>query len=429
MGTDEVDAETLAAQLEAPGHAVIDVRPVAAYNGWRLRGEPRGGHLPGAVSVPLAWIDRVDLESVLDERGPPRTAPVTVYGYDADAVRTAVATLDELGYDDLAGFSGFADDWAADPNRPLERLARYERLVYPEWVKAVQQGTDPPKRPQGDHVVCHVHYDDLADYEAGHVPGAIPLDTMRLESPDDWNRRSAEELEAALIEHGIRHDTTVVLYGRPIDRPGPVEDPDPGHLGAMRAAVILLYAGVEDVRILNGGLAAWTAAGYDLATEPTTPEPVADFGTDVPGRPELFIDLEEARAWLAADSKDLVSVRSRREYDAETSGYSYIAEEGHIPGAVFVPSGSDADHVEPYRNADETMRPSQEVTAMWERAGVDRDRQLAFHCGTGWRSSEAFMHAYLLGWSDIAVYDGGWFEWSNDADTPKGGTAAGDEPA
>lgn len=418
----EIGTEALASQLDTPDRTVVDVRPVAAYNGWRLRDEPRGGHLPGATSLPLEWFDTVDIGAVLEDRGPPRSRPLTVYGYDPEAVRTAVDVLGEHGYEPVAGYTGFIDEWAADPDRPLERLARYDRLVYPQWVKDLVAGGEPPRSPEGDSVICHVHHDDLADYEAGHLPGAIPLDTRRLEAPPDWNRRSPDELQRTLREHGIRHDTTVVVYGRPIEMPGEDTGPDadPGHLGAMRAAVILLYAGVEDVRILNGGLAAWRATGFDLTTERTTPTPVDSFGADVPARPELFIDIEGAKTWLAADGKDLVSVRSTREYDGETSGYTYISETGHIPGAVFVPSGSDADHVEPYRNPDQTMREPQAVAAMWERAGVDPDRHLAFYCGTGWRSSEAFMNAYLMGWSDIAVYDGGWHEWSSDPENPVG---------
>lgn len=419
----DIGPDTLASRLDEPDHVVVDIRPLAAYNGWRLQGEPRGGHVPGAVSLPLEWFEQGDIASILDERGPSKTHDLTVYGYHAEEVWSAVESFSTLGYEQVTAFTDFIDGWAADPDRPLERLARYEQLVYPDWVKEVLRGGDPPAGPEGDWVVCHVHHDNIGDYEAGHIPGAIPLNTLRLESPTDWNRRPPDELEATLLDHGIRHDTTVVLYGRPIDRPGvvPETDADPGHLGAMRCAVILLYAGVNDVRILNGGLAAWRAAGYELTGEQNPPQPVDDFGAHVPARPELIIDTDEARAWLSDDTKDLVSIRSPQEIDGDTSGYDYISERGHIPGAILVPSGSDANHVEPYRNADETMREPARIAAMWAREGVDRERTLAFSCGTGWRSSEAFMNAYLMGWTDIALYDGGWHEWSRDPENPIGG--------
>src|SRR5712691_10797658 len=53
-----------------------------------------------------------------------------------------------------------------------------------------------------------------------------------------------------------------------------------------------------------------------------------------------------------------------------------------------------------YRNVDNTMRAYPEIAANW--------------CGTGWRASETWFYAYLMGWQRIAVYDGGWFEWSQD---------------
>ena len=67
-----------------------------------------------------------------------------------------------------------------------------------------------------------------------------------------------------------------------------------------------------------------------------------------------------------------------------------------------------------YRNVDNTMRAYPEIAANWEEAGITPDKWVAFYCGTGWRASETWFYAYLQGWQRIAVYDGGWFEWSQD---------------
>ena len=67
-----------------------------------------------------------------------------------------------------------------------------------------------------------------------------------------------------------------------------------------------------------------------------------------------------------------------------------------------------------YRNVDNTMRAYPEITANWAEAGITADKWVAFYCGTGWRASETWFYAYLQGWQRIAVYDGGWFEWSQD---------------
>jgi thiosulfate/3-mercaptopyruvate sulfurtransferase len=186
----------------------------------------------------------------------------------------------------------------------------------------------------------------------------------------------------------------------------------------MRCAHIMMYAGVRDVRILNGGLQAWMDAGYETTAQEHAPASVSDFGTPIPGRPELFVDLPQAKQILQTPGENLVCVRSWAEFTGEVSGYNYIAKKGRIPGAVFANCGSDAYHMENYRNVDETVRDYHEIEAAWARAGIEAEAFNAFYCGTGWRASEAFFNAWLLGWPRVAVFDGGWFEWSRDDDNP-----------
>ena len=72
--------------------------------------------------------------------------------------------------------------------------------------------------------------------------------------------------------------------------------------------------------------------------------------------------------------------------------------------------GTDAYHMQHYRNVDNTMRAYPEIAANWEEAGITPDKWVAFYCGTGWRASETWFYAYLQDWPRIAVYDGGWSE-------------------
>ncbi|MFW6206063.1 MAG: rhodanese-like domain-containing protein [Gemmatimonadota bacterium] len=421
-----MDAEAFAARAVDPGHTVLDVRPMAAYNGWRLAGEARGGHVPGARALPLSWTRYMDWVETAESMGLMSGGPVTVYGYTPEDGEAMARKLERLGVGEVAVFDGFTG-WAADPDRPLSRLARYRQLVHPEWLRAVLDGSAGTPdaagleaAPAGRGVVCHAHYGNLDDFAKGHIPGAIPLDTNQLESPETWSRRSAAELETVLPSLGIRHDTTVVVYGRhsfptyEMAHPGA----SAGHLGAMRCAAILLWAGVEDVRVLNGGIHAWEEAGHELSTDPVAPTPVSEFGAPIPGRPELMVDTPEAKQILASDDAVLVSVRSQAEFIGERSGYHYIEKTGRIPGAVFGNGGSDAYHMENYRNPDHTTRAFDEVAGLWAEAGIVPGKRVAFYCGTGWRGSEAFMNAWLMGWPDVAVYDGGWYEWSSDPRNP-----------
>ena len=110
----------------------------------------------------------------------------------------------------------------------------------------------------------------------------------------------------------------------------------------------------------------------------------------------------------------LVSVRSWNEHIGKVSGYNYIEPAGRIAGDVWGNCGSDAYHMQHYRSVDNTMRAYPEIAANWAEAGITPDKHVAYYCGTGWRASETWFYAYLMGWQRIAVYDGGWLEWSSD---------------
>jgi len=395
-------------------HRIVDARPVNAYNGWALEGEKRGGHVRGARVLPVAWTGQEDWADIVrDKKGVLPRHRIVVYGYKKDDALEVAERFKQAGYRDVSVYQRFVDEWSADESLPMERLERYEKLVHPEWIRRMQSGGQP-------FVLCHCHYRNQTDYDIGHIPGAIALDTNELESTETWNRRSPEELERALTRLGITADTTVVVYGR-FSSPRNT-DPHPGsqagHLGSIRCAVLLMYAGVKDVRVLNGSIAAWGQADHPLSKEEVKPEPVVDFGARIPVRPEIFIDTPRAKEVLSSPDENLVSIRSREEFIGKVSGYNYILNKGRIPGAVFGNCGTDAYHMENYRNVDLTTREYHEVREMWKGSGITGDKFNAFYCGTGWRASEAFLNAYLMGWDNIAVYDGGWYEWSNDPANP-----------
>jgi len=302
----------------------------------------------------------------------------------------------------------------------MEKLQRYSKLVYPDWVRTILDGGTPPEYSGGKTVICHAHYRNREAYLSGHIPGAIDMDTLALEAPETWNRRSPEALKAAMEAHGITDDTTVVLYGKYMEPDNDDEFPGSaaGHIGAIRCAFIMMYAGVNDVRILNGGYQSWIDAGYPVSTEDIAKKPVKTFGREIPGNPRLAVDVLKAKEMIEASDADLVCVRSYPEYIGEVSGYNYIEPKGRIPGAVFANCGSDAYHMENYRNVDHTTREYHETAKIWLESGIKPDKHLAFYCGTGWRGSEAWLNAWLMGWPKVSVFDGGWYEWSSDPENP-----------
>jgi len=419
-----INADTLATLVErGTAPPILDLRSIAASNGWPTLEGDRGGRVPGASPFPEAWLDDPSSEEVLSrlaEIGASRDEEIVVYGSGSEDGDRGASKLEALGFSCVDVLEGGFGSWAGDDRRPLECLARWRHLVEPAWLERVLAGGDVPAAPRGRPVVLHVAFRNPADYDAGHVPGAVYLDTLELEEEERWNRRTPGEVERALCRHGIRHDTTVVVTGRTGNPDMSQAEPgrEAGQIAANRVAALLLWAGVDDVRILDGGLGAWERAGLPLEVTPVPGAPVGSFGRTVPARPGIMIDVDGAQELLEATDGALVSVRSWAEFIGEVSGYHYVKPRGRIPGAVFGNCGSDAYHMQNYRNHDNTMRDFRRIESLWRETGVTSDKRVAFYCGTGWRGAEAFMCAWLMGWPRIAVYDGGWFDWSIDEERP-----------
>ena len=208
---------------------------------------------------------------------------VVVYGHDAWDAWTFALRLEARGHAVLIFEAGWAD-WAADESLPVERLPRYDRLIHTDWLHELIAGGRPEGYDGNRFLLFHVNFGVPEEYADGHLPGAHYLDTNWLEDPADWNRRPAQELEAALRALGITHDTTVILYGR--DTIGQANEKWPGRragqIAATRAAAILHYAGVDDVRLLDGGYDWWVTAGHPLETRDSSADAGRELRSDHP---------------------------------------------------------------------------------------------------------------------------------------------------
>ncbi|TDA21757.1 sulfurtransferase [Extibacter muris] len=283
-----------------------------------------------------------------------------------------------------------------------------QRTVYvtPDWVKSVQDGN---QEDYEDYVIAEVGYGDVKDcasYNEGHVSGAIYVDNCEVEDAigdveSPYNLLPAADIEKYLLGHGITKDTKVILYGADVS-------------GTARQAFGYIYAGVEDVKILNGGIEAWKAAGYGVETDVNEGEEAKDFGVKVPAHPEYWTSMEEAKDRLANDDNfKLVSVRSEEEWLGKTSGYNYMDKAGEPEGAVWDGGGPlDPYDMSGYMHDDGTIKNLDEIkTDLWRDVDFTLDNDLAFYCGTGWRACIPFLICYEAGYDNVSVYDGGWYEW------------------
>ncbi len=389
--------------LQQQHGVAIDTRLSAFYNGWPQSANGPQGHEPQALNLSASWLSAMNGEQLsawAKQHQLQADTPIALYGSADDNAKVA-ARLREAGFVKINTLSD-----ALSQGARLQKLPHFEQLVYPQWIHDLQQGKTVTAAPQGDWKLFEVAWGAPKFYLLNHIPGAGYIDTNEVESEPLWNKVSDEQLKAMLAKHGIRHDTTVVLYGRDV-------------YAAARVAQIMLYAGVKDVRLLDGGWKSWSDANLPVERGmPAKEKAVTDFGAPIPGQPQLMLDTEQARALLHRQDASLVSVRSWPEFIGATSGYSYIKPKGDIAGARWGHAGSDSTHMEDFHNPDGTMRSADDIAAMWKQWNILPTQQVAFYCGTGWRAAETFMYARAMGWKNVSVYDGGWYEWSGNPQNP-----------
>jgi thiosulfate/3-mercaptopyruvate sulfurtransferase len=174
-----------------------------------------------------------------------------------------------------------------------------------------------------------------------------------------------------------------------------------GNLAAARAWWLLRDAGLPDVRLLDGGLAAWTAAGHPLETGAVTPEP----GTaTLAGGVLPTIDIDGAAAWPGV----LLDARAGERYRGEVEPVDPRA--GHIPGAISAPTAENLAE-------DGTFRSADELRERFAGLGVRPGDKVAVYCGSGVTAAHTIAALRIAG-IDAALYPGSWSQWSSHENRP-----------
>ena len=277
---------------------------------------------------------------------------------------------------------------------PVEKQRVY---VSADWVKSVIDGN---QSQSSNYVILEASWGEpSADYKKAHIPGALHINTDLIEEPNYWNVRTPEEIEQVMKDFGISKDTAVIIYG----------EPSP----AARVALTFLWAGVEEVHILDGNLKAWTDMGYATSNNDEKATPIEDVGVTVPAHPEYIISLPEQ---IIEKQKDpnfkLVSIRSWDEFIGKISGYSYIEKVGEPKGAVWGRDEFD------YVDDNGKVISIDKAQKIWNEWGVTKDNEISFYCGTGWRAAIPFLIAYQEGWTNVTLFDGGWYVWQMNPELP-----------
>jgi len=281
----------------------------------------------------------------------------------------------------------------------MAAYAHPEVLVESEWLAAHLH--DPKVR------VAEVDYDAAANYEMGHIPGAVLFDWRKdINDPVARDILSGDALTALFARAGVNDDTTVVLYG------------DFNNWFAAFAFWVFSYYGAKNLKLLNGGRKKWIAEDRPLTKEAPTHAPGSFRAHPPNARLRSFLDdVRKALPEVKAGKFSLVDVRGPKEFSGEiTAPPEYPTEHaqrgGHIPGAKNIPWAQAVKE-------DGTFKSREELEALYTSKGVVPGAPVITYCRIGERSSHTwFVLTYLLGYPDVRNYDGSWTEWGNLVRTP-----------
>lgn len=250
------------------------------------------------------------------------------------------------------------------------------------------------------------------DYLAGHIPGAIFVE-LATNGPDDAAAPAGgqtgtlcgphaagggrhplpdpEALQETLRRCGLRETSRVVIYD------------DGDGLPAARAWWTLRWAGLRDVRVLDGGYAAWLAA--DGPVDTAVPRPARGDLTVTPGQLPV-LDADDAAELAAAGV--LLDVRAGQRYRGETEPIDPVA--GHIPGAVNLPMPETT-------GPDGSLLPADRLRDRFAAAGVTPATPVGVYCGSGITAAHTALAMTVAGLHP-AVYVGSWSDWISDPTHP-----------
>ncbi|HEV8598165.1 MAG TPA: 3-mercaptopyruvate sulfurtransferase [Gemmatimonadales bacterium] len=272
-------------------------------------------------------------------------------------------------------------------------------LVSTEWL-AAHLGEPGLVVIDASWYLAAMNRDARAEYETGHIPGAVYWDLDLLSdrnSPLPHMLSDPELLARQIGELGIGTDDRVVVY-----------DASGLNLSAPRVWWTFKVAGHDDVAVLDGGLALWKAENRPLEQGWVRRDP-ARF--PVRFRPALLKSLAEMRALVESGDWQILDARTRGRFEGSEPEPRPGLRAGHLPGARNLPFTELVD-------AAGKLLPRSELRRRYQAAGVDPSRPIVATCGSGVTACALALGLELLGSEQYAVYDGSWSEWGAPAGPP-----------
>jgi len=244
--------------------------------------------------------------------------------------------------------------------------------------------------------LCLIDVRPAEQFAQGHISGAVHFDLFGLSLVD--TRQAPLQAFMYMIHHvlelrGVTETKEVIFY-----------EQNSG-MRAARGLWFLEYFGHPNVRMLDGGIQAWKAAGFSVTREAVSPRAATFKASE---RREVLATADDVLDSLNKKGFAILDTRSEGEYFGTQVR---AARGGAIPGAI---------HIEWTDNLDTggKFKPNAELQAMYSHAGITPEKEVLSYCQGGYRAAHSYVALRLLGFAKVRNYIGSWKEWGDRADLP-----------
>jgi thiosulfate/3-mercaptopyruvate sulfurtransferase len=411
------DKDVVAKSLLDPSKTtLLDTRSIEEFQGKKIVGcAKKAGHIPGAQH--LFWKElfdednffriktREEIAAILKQHHISDEKQIIVYCQSHLRSSHTYVVLKAMGFGKVLGYAGSWSQWSADLDSPVNISTKPSVRDQGEGSDLANKLLPILTKPEnlkeilGHKKMLLIDISDDTVYDAGHIPGAIRFHFASIHYQHDFcdcDIPSNEDLSTAFSIMGLEPDIHVVAYDRQFSAM------------AMRLGWTLEMIGHTNFSVLDGGLAAWQAAGYETVSEPS----FFESSNYIANRKDHgLITKSELIDAIDDPLSVIIDVRMEEERDNELV---MCGRGGYIPGSL----NFDWEEAVDFKN-NASMKPLDVIQDRVDKIGIpNRVHNIIVHCQTHNRSSHSYYVFKLLGYKNVKAYAAGYSEWGNDLDVP-----------
>lgn len=274
-------------------------------------------------------------------------------------------------------------------------FASVDFLVSPEWVKG----------HLGDKNLVVVDVQSKPDdYNKGHIPGAVKVvrgnDLAKASGgSDNFYYPDSDKFVALMGRLGISNDSVVVAY-----------DNKMGLFASRFVAIMEMYDhNINQLKVLDGGISAWKRSGYSI-----------EAGDFKESDKKVTYKISKVRNITVKKESPLRAIKDRHAMIVDARPKSeYNGENKRANRAGFIPTAINVTGTDVINNPDQTYKSIEDIKKAFESAGVTPDKDIYVYCHSGDRSAQVYLVlTAMLGYKNVKIYDGSFFEWANTETLP-----------